>query len=102
MPRSYLAVALVRTIGQSIETLYAGSLDDNLSNLAHHCRRSGNTAKAVDHLVRAAYQALQRSALSVASEYFEDVSEVVRALPGGAERCVPRRGGRYLGVTAQD
>ena len=73
-------------IGQSIEKLYADSLEDKVSNLAHHYRRSSNTTKAVDYLVRAAYQALQRSAFLVASEYFEDASELLRALPGGAER----------------
>ena len=49
-------------IGQSIETRFADSLDDNVPTLAHHYRRSGNIAKAVAYLVRAADQAYQRSA----------------------------------------
>jgi tetratricopeptide (TPR) repeat protein len=73
-------------IGQSIETLYSDSLDDKVSNLAHHYRRSGNTAKAIDYLVRAGTQALQRSAVSVAAPYFEDALELLRALPDSAER----------------
>ncbi|MBV8137156.1 MAG: hypothetical protein JO121_16230, partial [Deltaproteobacteria bacterium] len=73
-------------IGQSIETLYADSLDDNLSELAYHYRRSGNTRKAVAYLVRAAEQAHQRSAFSVATAYFEDALERLKSLPEGAER----------------
>jgi class 3 adenylate cyclase/tetratricopeptide (TPR) repeat protein len=73
-------------IGQSIETLYADSLDDNVSNLAHHYRRSGNTDKAIDYLVLAAGQTLQRSAFSVATAYLQDALELLRALPDSAKR----------------
>jgi tetratricopeptide (TPR) repeat protein len=73
-------------VGQSIETLYADSLDDNVSNLAHHYSRSGNTAKAVAYLVRAANQAHRRSAFSVAAAYFEEALQRLQALPEGAER----------------
>ena len=73
-------------VGQSIETLYADSLDDNVSNLAHHYCRSGNTDKAVAYLIRAADQAHQRSAFSVAAAYFEEALERLQALPDGAER----------------
>jgi class 3 adenylate cyclase len=73
-------------VGQSIETLYADSLDDYVSNLAHHYRRSGNTAKSVAYLRRAADQAHQRSAFSEAAAYFEAALERLKDLPGGAER----------------
>jgi class 3 adenylate cyclase/tetratricopeptide (TPR) repeat protein len=78
--------AIHERVGKSIETLYADSLDDKVSNLAHHYRRSGNTAKAIAYLVRAAEQAHQRSAFSVASAYFEDASERLNELPAGEER----------------
>jgi class 3 adenylate cyclase/tetratricopeptide (TPR) repeat protein len=73
-------------VGQSIEALYADSLNDNVSNLAHHYRRSGNTDKAVAYLVRAADQAHQRSAFSVAAAYFEEALERLKSLPDGAQR----------------
>ena len=73
-------------VGKSIETLYSGSLEDNVPNLAHHYRRSGNTDKAVAYLVRAADQALHRVAFSVAAAYFEDALERLKALPDSAER----------------
>jgi hypothetical protein len=73
-------------VGQSIETLYDDSLDDYVSNLAHHYRRSGNIAKAVAYLIRAADQAHRRSALLEAAAYFDAALERVKDLPGGAER----------------
>jgi class 3 adenylate cyclase/tetratricopeptide (TPR) repeat protein len=73
-------------IGQSIERLYADSLDDKVSNLAHHYRRSGNTEKAVAYLVRAAGLAYQRSAFSAATAYLEEALERLQALADGAER----------------
>jgi len=73
-------------VGQSIETLYADSLDDNVPNLAHHYRRSGNADKAVAYLTRAAGQAHQRSAFSAAAAYLEGALERLPALADGAER----------------
>ena len=73
-------------IGKCLETLYADSLDENLSELAYHYRRSGNTMKAVAYLVRAADQAHRRSAFSVATAYFEDALERLKSQPEGAER----------------
>ena len=78
--------AIHERTGRSIETLYADSLDDNVFNLAHHYRRSGNAAKAVAYLIRAADQAHQRSAFSEAAAYFEDALERLNALAAGAER----------------
>jgi class 3 adenylate cyclase/tetratricopeptide (TPR) repeat protein len=73
-------------IGQSIETLFADSPNDNVASLAHHYRLSGNTDKAVAYLVRAAGQAYQRSALSAATAYLEEALERLMALADGAER----------------
>jgi hypothetical protein len=49
-------------IGAALETLYADRLDDRLSELAHHYPNSGNASKAIEYLLRAAYQARQRAA----------------------------------------
>ena len=42
--------------------MFAGNLEDHLSELAHHYRRSDNVAKAVEYLGQAGQQALRRSA----------------------------------------
>jgi class 3 adenylate cyclase len=73
-------------IGKSIETLYAETLDDHIASLAHHYQRSANAGKAVTYLLRAGDQAHQRSAFSVAAEYFENASERLKELPSSAER----------------
>src|SRR6202795_3832744 len=48
--------------GQALESMFAEQLDDHLTQLAHHYRRSDNVSKAVEYLGRAGQQALQRSA----------------------------------------
>jgi class 3 adenylate cyclase/tetratricopeptide (TPR) repeat protein len=73
-------------IGQSIETLYADSLEDQVPNLAHHYRRSGNTDKAVAYLARAAGQAYQRSAFSAAAAYLDAALERLQTLADSPER----------------
>src|SRR5581483_11686863 len=46
----------------ALEELFAGRLDEQVDALAHHYSRSGNAAKAVGFLRRAAEQARTRSA----------------------------------------
>ena len=48
--------------GQALETVYAATLHEHSSDLAHHYRRSPNTEKAIHYLHLAGQQALQRSA----------------------------------------
>jgi class 3 adenylate cyclase/tetratricopeptide (TPR) repeat protein len=48
--------------GQALETVYATTLSEHYSDLAHHYRRSPNTEKAVTYLHLAGQQAVQRSA----------------------------------------
>src|SRR5262249_34852080 len=48
--------------GAAIESIFAGHLDDHLSDLAHHFIQSGNAVKGLRYLIMAARQALERSA----------------------------------------
>jgi predicted ATPase len=49
-------------IGNAIEVIFAGRLDDHLTELAHHYVRSGNADKATHSLMLAAQQAIWISA----------------------------------------
>ena len=46
--------------GQAIQSLYAGRLEDHLSELAHHYDRSRNVRKAVEYLGRAGWRRSRR------------------------------------------
>ena len=45
--------------GQALESMFAEQLDDHLSQLAHHFRRSDNVSKAVEYLGRANRKAVE-------------------------------------------
>ncbi|HEV8716461.1 MAG TPA: adenylate/guanylate cyclase domain-containing protein [Candidatus Binatia bacterium] len=60
--------------GQALETLYAATLHEHYSDLAHHYRRSANTEKAIHFLQLAGQQAVQRSA------HTEAISDLTAAL----------------------
>jgi class 3 adenylate cyclase len=53
---------LHESAAQALESIYAGHLDDHLSELAHHYGRSANVSKAIEYLRRASEQAIERSA----------------------------------------
>ena len=61
--------ALHEKTAEALEVLYADSLDDRYSALAHHYSHSENTAKAVEYLGLAGQQAAQRSANEEAIHY---------------------------------
>jgi predicted ATPase len=63
---------------QAIESLFAASLADHYTALAHHYRRSGNGSKAVSYLHLAAQQAMNRSALAEASSQLTAALELLR------------------------
>src|SRR5208282_1056969 len=73
-------------IAQAIERTCAAQLDDHLAELAHHYRRSGNAAKAIDYLVLAARQAISRGALAEGRDGLKASLELLEALPPGVER----------------
>jgi class 3 adenylate cyclase/tetratricopeptide (TPR) repeat protein len=67
--------------GQAIESLYSAKLEDHYSELAHHYRRSGNTAKAIEYLYKAGQQVVKRSANTEAIALFTTALELLKALP---------------------
>jgi predicted ATPase/class 3 adenylate cyclase len=69
-------------VGAAMEVLYAGRLDDHLSELARHYQRSGNTGKALEYLQRAGRQAIARSSHAEAVGLFRSALELLNALPG--------------------
>jgi tetratricopeptide (TPR) repeat protein len=73
--------AMHERIGSAIEEQFAGRLEDHLGDLARHYSRSGNTAKAVEYLRLAAYQAAQRSSYPEAIAYVNNALEILAGLP---------------------
>src|SRR3984893_12359903 len=72
--------------GQALEAMFAEQLDDHLSELASHYRRSDNVAKAVEYLRLAAEQAVERSAYAEAAADLKAAITLVGALPEGPDR----------------
>jgi predicted ATPase len=71
---------------QAIEGLFPERLPEHYNELAHHYRRSGNTAKAVDYLQRAGQQAVERSAYAEAVNHLTTVLDLFASLPESRER----------------
>ncbi len=80
--------ALHAQIGAVIETMYTGSLDDHLAELAHHFGRSANFDKAVRYLARSGQQALRRSAFAEAQAQLQQGVQAIAQLPPSLERDV--------------
>jgi class 3 adenylate cyclase/tetratricopeptide (TPR) repeat protein/ribosomal protein L40E len=78
--------AIHERVGEAIETLNQSSVEEHLSELAHHYKQARNAAKAVHFLRRAADQAAARSALSEAETQLREAIAQARALPIPAER----------------
>jgi len=72
--------------GAAIEELYAGRLDDDLSELARHYQRSGNAGKALEYLQLAGKQAIARSSHAEAVSLFTSALELLKTLPETPER----------------
>jgi class 3 adenylate cyclase/tetratricopeptide (TPR) repeat protein len=74
-------VALHRQVAESIESLYAGALDDHLPALAHHYTHvpppPADVLKAVDYTRRAADRALVQLAHHEAVAYYRQALELV-------------------------
>jgi tetratricopeptide (TPR) repeat protein len=64
-------------IGQAMESLFVDRIGDYLKDIAYHYRRSGNTAKAIEYLRRAAEQAIARSFYEEAIEQLESALELL-------------------------
>jgi tetratricopeptide (TPR) repeat protein len=71
---------------QALEALFVDSIDEHLVELSYHYSRSGNDARAIDYLIRAAEQAQQRSAYSQSVAYLEQALTRLNGQPSGPER----------------
>ncbi|AGW95012.1 adenylate/guanylate cyclase domain-containing protein [Cupriavidus sp. DF5525] len=72
--------------GRAIESLFRHQLKDHCSELAHHYSLSGNTPKAVEYLLCAGRQALERSAHLDTIRHLGTALELVARLPQTPER----------------
>ncbi|MGO9263478.1 MAG: AAA family ATPase, partial [Candidatus Binataceae bacterium] len=73
--------------GQALESLFAGQLDDHLSQLAHHYSHSDNADKAIEYLGRAGQQAMLRSANNDAVANLSSAIDLLPLLPDGFQRA---------------
>lgn len=78
--------ALHERTAQAIEVLYRQQLDSHCSDLAHHYSLSGNIPKAVEYLLSAGSQALERSAHLEAIPHLNTALELLKRLPDTPER----------------
>jgi tetratricopeptide (TPR) repeat protein len=78
--------ALHEQVAQASEALFHDRPEEHDSELAHHYRRSGNTAQAVDYLQRAGQQAAQRSAYNEALAQLTAALDLLATLSEGQER----------------
>jgi class 3 adenylate cyclase/tetratricopeptide (TPR) repeat protein len=72
--------------GAAIESLFAGNLDDHVTELAHHFTQSGNPSKAAQYLMLAGKQALERSAFAESQAQLQKGLEWVKRVPDDLER----------------
>ncbi|MBI3797316.1 MAG: AAA family ATPase [Deltaproteobacteria bacterium] len=73
-------------IGQAVEALYAATLSEHYSDLAHHYRRSDNAEKAIHYLHLAGQQAVQRSANAEGIDQLTAALELLLTCPETPER----------------
>jgi class 3 adenylate cyclase/predicted ATPase len=71
---------------RGIEALWGQQLEEHYNELAHHYSRSGNTQKAMEYLLRAGEQAIQRSANGEAISQLTTALELLKTLPDTPER----------------
>jgi predicted ATPase len=74
-------------VGQAIEHLFVGRLDEHYSDLAHHYSRSGNITKAIEYLQRAGQQKVQQSAYPEAVTDFTAALEFLQTMAQTPERA---------------
>jgi predicted ATPase/class 3 adenylate cyclase/ribosomal protein L40E len=71
--------------GEAVETLFAGQLDEHLTELARHYSHSPNLGKAIKYLHQAGQQAAQRSAYTEAVGHLSSALELLNRLPDDRE-----------------
>jgi class 3 adenylate cyclase len=72
--------------GQTIESLYCDQQEDHLTELADHFRRSGNTKKAIDYLLRAGERLVALTAVQTALEHFAAATDLLKSIDDPASR----------------
>ncbi len=77
--------ALHSAVGRTLETLYAGRLDEVVDRLAHHYSKTEEAAKALDYLVRFARKAARQHSHVEAVAAIQEASEHARRLPADAQ-----------------
>ena len=70
----------------AIEALHANGMDDYVAAVANHYGRSGNTAKAVEYLMRAGTQSARRAAYAEAAERIAEGIALLPMLPASPDR----------------
>jgi tetratricopeptide (TPR) repeat protein len=73
--------------GQALETVYAATLSEHYSDLAHHYRHSANPEKAITYLHLAGQQAAQRSANTEAISHLTAALDLLLTRPETSERA---------------
>jgi class 3 adenylate cyclase/tetratricopeptide (TPR) repeat protein len=73
-------------IGSAMEASFTQSIDDHLSQLAHHYGRSSNIEKTVEYLDRAGQQAMRRGAFKEAELYLQQAIAALSRTPETPER----------------
>ncbi|MFZ0680031.1 adenylate/guanylate cyclase domain-containing protein, partial [Candidatus Binatus sp.] len=73
-------------VGSAMETSFAQSIDDHLSQLAYHYGRSANVRKALEYLGLAGRQAHQRLAHGEAIVHLNASLQLLKSLPDDDER----------------
>jgi DNA-binding SARP family transcriptional activator len=83
-------VTLHRRVGEAIEAVHAGRLDDHLPALAHHYARAsaGDTARAVDYAARAGDRALAQLAHDEAVAYYGQALELLDVTEGPPDEAL--------------
>jgi class 3 adenylate cyclase len=74
-------------IGAALESTYAESLNDHVTELAHHYARGGNPAKALRYCLRAVIQCADRGSNAEAVAQFESGLEQLQKLPDNDRRA---------------
>jgi class 3 adenylate cyclase/tetratricopeptide (TPR) repeat protein len=72
--------------GEVIERLYRDQLEDHLTELADHFRRSGNTKKAIEYLRRAGERLAALTAVRPALEHFAAATDLLKGIEDPAIR----------------
>jgi tetratricopeptide (TPR) repeat protein len=81
---------------QAIEAVYSQRLEDHYADLADHYRSSNNAAKAVEYLLLAGEQAVDRGAYAHALANVEPSLRLIEQLPEKVERLRTQLGVRML------